>query len=434
MAASVGSSIPRWDGMAHATGATIYVDDIRLPDMLSVKVLTSPVHKGLIRHLDVSAAERVPGVAAVLTARDIPGVNIYGLIPDQPVLARDCIRYKGERIAAVVAVDEDTALEAIEKIGLDIEEQTPVFDPVDAMRPGAPLVRPEGNLWHFNSGPARILRVGDVDRAFGEADYCIEGTYTSRVNDHAPIEPQVSVAFLDIEGRLTIHTVSQAPHFHRDMLSAVFRMPAHRIRYLGGTIGGGFGSKNDIHCDHVAGLAALKTGRPVKYRLTRAEETLYTTKRGAWTFEIKDGVKRNGRLVARRVRAVHDTGAYAGMGPYVVEKVQLFCVGPYRIPNVSYDGYAVFTNKPMASSMRSFGLVNIGTVVETQMNRLAEALGMDPWEIRFVNAWREGDTGPTQWKVLAPGLIEAMKRAAELVGVHLPDHLVAMSSKESNVT
>lgn len=429
MSGYVGKPVLRYDGIGHATARTTYVDDIQLPGMLYIKVLRSPVHKGIIRHLDVSAAERMPGVAGVITAKDVPGVNAYGLAPDQPVFPAEHIRYKGERIAAVAAVDEETASEALEKIELDVEEQAPVFDPFQAMQPGAPLVRPEGNVYEFNSGQSRKIRLGDVEKSFKEADSIIEGTYTSLVNEHAPMEPQVSIAYIDETDRLAIHTVSQDLYFHLGMLSAVFNLPMNKIRYIGGTIGGGFGSKNDIHCDHVAGLMAIKIRKPVKYRLTRREETLYTTKRGAWSLEFKDGVKKDGRLIARKIRAIHDTGAYAGMGPYIVEKAEVFCVGPYWVPNVWYDGYAVFTNKPLASSMRAFGTANFAAAVETQMNRIAEGLGMDPWEVRFINAWRDGDMGPTQWTVVAAGLIEVMKRTAELAGIKLPDHLKAMSSQ-----
>lgn len=425
----VGKPVPRYDGIGHVTGKTTYADDIHLPGMLYIKVLLSPVHKGVIRHLDVTAAERMPGVAGVITAKDIPGKNAYGLIPDQPVFTPEHIRYKGERIAAVAAVDEDTALEALEKIKLDIEEQTPVFDPFEAMQPDAPLVRPEGNVWVFNSGTTRKIRLGDVEEGFKQADYIIEGTYTNSTNDHAPMEPQVSVAYIDETDRLAIHTVSQDLYFHLGMLCAIFDLPMNKIRYIGGTVGGGFGAKNDIHCDHVAGLMALKIRKPVKYRLTRHEEMLYTTKRGPWTFEFKDGVKKDGRIVARKVRTIHDTGAYSGMGPYVVDKNAILVAGPFAIPNIWIDGICVYTNKPPASSMRGFGIINGTSAEQLQMNRIAEAIGMDPWKIRFINAWRDGDIGATQFKIVAAGLIEAMKRAAELAGVELPEHLKAMSSR-----
>ena len=425
----VGKPILRYDGIGHVTARTTYVDDIQKPGMLSIKVLTSPVHKGIIRRLDVSAAAKMPGVAGVITAKDVPGTNAYGLIPDQPVFPAENIRYQGERLAAVAAVDEDTAMEALGKIKLEIEEQTPVFDPYEAMKPGAPLVRPEGNTFQFDSGPTRKIRLGDLEKGFREADYIVEGKYTNGMNDHAPMEPQVSVAYIDESDRLAIHTVSQDLYFHLGMLCAVFNLPMNKIRYIGGTVGGGFGAKNDIHCDHVAGIMALKIRKPVKYRHTRAEETLYTTKRGAWYFEFKDGVKKDGRIVARQVKTIHDTGAYSGMGPYVVDKNSILIGGPFYIPNIWIDGTCVYTNKPAASSMRGFGIINGTSAEQLQMDRIAETIGMDPWEIRFVNAWRDGDLGATQFKVEAAGLLEAMKRAAELAGVKLPAHLLAMSSR-----
>lgn len=425
----VGKPILRYDGIGHVTGRTTYVDDIQRPGMLYIKVLASPVHKGIIRHLDISSAEKMAGVGGVITARDVPGVNAYGLIPDQPIFTPEHIRFKGERIAAVAAMDEDTAMEALEKIKLDIEEQTPVFDPFEAMQPGAPLVRPEGNVYNFNSGRTRKIRLGNVEEGFKEADYIVEGKYTNSMNEHAPMELQVSVAYIDDADRLAIHTVSQDLYFHLGMLSAIFSLPMNKMRYIGGTVGGGFGAKNDIHCDHVAGLMALKIRKPVKYRLTRREETLYTTKRGAWTFEFKDGVKKDGRIIARKIRTIHDTGAYSGMGPYVVDKNAILVAGPFAIPNIWIDGTCVYTNKPPASSMRGFGIINGTSAEQLQMDRIAETIGMDPWEIRFVNAWRDGDLGATQFKVEAAGLIEAMKRAAELAGVELSAHLMAMSSR-----
>ena len=222
----VGKPILRYDGIGHVTARTTYVDDIQKPGMLYIKVLTSPVHKGIIRRLDVSAAAKMPGVAGVITAKDVPGTNAYGLIPDQPVFTPEKIRYKGERLAAVAAVDEDTAVEALGKIKLEIEEQTPVFDPYEAMKPGAPLVRPEGNVFQFDSGPTRKIRLGDVEKGFQEADYIIEGKYTNGMNDHAPMEPQVSVAYIDETDRLAIHTVSQDLYFHLGMLCGGLQ-PAH---------------------------------------------------------------------------------------------------------------------------------------------------------------------------------------------------------------
>lgn len=428
MAKYIGQSIPRYEGLGHVTGTTTYVDDVSMPGMLYIKVLRSPVHKGIIRKLDVSAAENMPGVAGVITACDVQGQNTY-YAADQPVLVAENVRYKGERIAAVAAVDEDTAMEAIEKIKLDIEEQTPVFDPLEAMKPEAPKVRPEGNIWEFNSGTSSIVRKGDVEEGFAEADEIVEHRYVTKMNDQAPLEPHVSVAYIDGNDRLTIHSVSQARHFHLTQLCPIFNLPISKVHLIGGTVGGGFGGKNEIQCDHIAGIMALKLRKPVKYRMTRKEDMLFSTKRGAFIHEYKSGIKKNGKITAHKIRAIHDYGAYNTMGAYAVEKQSMFLAGAYAVPNVWHDGYGVFTNKPVSSSMRGYTVINITYAIEVQMNLLAEAIGMDPWELRFINAWRDGDTGPTQWKVVAAGLIETMKKTAEMGGIELPDHLKAMSSQ-----
>jgi len=433
MAEYVGESMPRYEGLGQVRGATTYVDDIKLPGMVYVKVLGSPLHKGAIRHLDLSAARKTPGVIGTLTAEDIPGANTYGKYNDQPVFTPKHIRYKGERIVAVAAVDEDTAMEAIEKVKLDIEEQTPVFDMFEAIKPDAPLVRPDStsNLWVYEPGDmtTRILRLGDVEKGFAEADSIIEGRYTTGVQDHAPMEPHVSVAYIDEADRLAIHTVSQCLYFQLGMLAAIFNLPMSKIRYIGGTVGGAFGGKNAIHCDHVAGLAALKFRKPVKYRLTRREDLRYSTKRGPWVLEYKCGVKKDGRIVARHIREWHDTGAYGGMSAYATEKCGMFAAGAYAIPNILVEAQTILTNKLISSSMRGFAVINGQSAVEIQMNRIAEAIGMDPWELRFINAWRDGDKGVTQYVVQGAGALEAMKKAAELAGIQLPEHLMAMSSR-----
>ncbi len=428
----VGMSMPRYDGVGQATGRTKFVDDFVLPGMLYVKVLRSPVHKGVVRHLDVSPAENVPGVVGTLTAEDVPGVNLYGAGGDQPVFTPKHLRYRGERIAAVVAVDEDTAMEGVEKIDVDIEEQTPVFDMFEAMEPDAPLVRPdaETNLWEYEPGvTTRVMYIGDVEKGFEEADHIVEGRYTTGEQDHAPMEPHVSVAYLDEAERLAIHTVSQCLYFQLGQLSAIFGLPMSKIRYIGGTVGGGFGGKNHIHADHVAGIAALKFGKPVKYRVTRREDLQFSTKRGVFILEYKTGIKDDGMLVANHIKLWHDSGAYGGFSPYGAEKGSMFASGPYHVPNIRVDAQTVLTNKAGSSSMRGFTIMNGQFPMEMQLHKIAEKTGIDPWELRFINAWRDGDKGVSRYTVLGAGAIEAMKRAAELADIELPEHILAMDSR-----
>ena len=447
----VGQRVTRYDGMAHVTGETLFVDDRIVAGTQTIKALRSPVARGLIKSIDISAAEAMPGVAGVITAADVP-CNSFGLVPDQPVLAADAVRYRGQPIAAVAAADEDTAMEALAKIKLEIEEQEPVFDPLEAMKPGAPLVRPEGNLWMWGENNFRQVNLGDVEQAFNQADHIVESHHLHPSLEHAQLEPMASLAVPHAGPKLTIYTVSQALYFHLGMICGILQLEPgdvvckqwadktgsawrHNtgyadVNYIGGTVGGGFGAKNDIHADHVAALLALKTGRPCKWRWTRAEDLLYSTFRGAWDIHIKDGVTKDGRIIARQMTSVRDAGAYATLNPYVVDKHCYLAAGPYFIPNVSVKGYCVFTNKPPSSSMRGFGITPAAFATEVQMDMIAEKLGKDPWEVRLINAYRNGDHTATRRVLRSAALVEVIKNLAEKAGVELPDHLKAMSSQE----
>jgi CO/xanthine dehydrogenase Mo-binding subunit len=441
----VGERKRRYDGLAHVTGETRFVDDLHVPGTLMVKVLRSPVAKGTLRLIDTSAARSLPGVASVITHEDVPN-NAFGLVPDQPVLAQS-IRFKGQPIAAVAAVDERTALRALDRIAMEIDEEEPVFDPLEAMKPDAPLVRPEGNCFLFDGRPFRRVVLGDVEAGFAAADFIVEGSYRTSSVEHAPLETQVSLAVPGDGGRLTIHTVSQSLVFHRALLARILEVDENDLRIAGwagrtrngwqgkpqidfrsGTVGGGFGGKNDIHADHVTALLALRTGRPVKWRWTREEEMLYSTHRGVWQITIRDGVQKSGRIVARQARSIRDAGAYSALNTYVVEKHAFNVSGPYFVPNILAEGYCVYTNRPPASSMRGFGVTPGTFAVEMQMNKIAAQLGMDPWKLRFLNAFRNGEPTATRRVLDSVYLIETMQACARKAGVELPPDLLAMSS------
>ncbi len=425
----IGKPTPRTDGIAQVTATNAYIDDIRLPGMLTVKVLRAPVLKANLLNVDVSRAARVRGVAAVISAKDVPG-GCYGMYGDQRVLADGEIRYKGQVIAAVAAVDQDAALEAVEQIKLDLEELPAVLAPEEAMKPDAPKVRPEGNLWSFDGGPCRKVRLGDVDKGFADADHIVEGTYTTPMQEQSPMETSCSVAVLEGGDQLVIHSTSQSPYIHLRQLSNVLKLPMNRMRLVVGNTGGAFGARFEMHTDHVAALLALKTRKPVKWRWNREEETLYSTHRARWKFYCKDGVKKDGRIVARYVRTIHDAGAYTGFAPYCVEKNAMMVSGPFHIPNIAIDGYCVYTNRTPSGAMRGFGVLAGQVCEEIQIHRMADLLGMDPWEIRFLNVWREGDMTATGKVVDHVAAIECMQAAARLAGIDLPDRLKAMSSRD----
>jgi CO/xanthine dehydrogenase Mo-binding subunit len=425
----IGASMPRYEGEGRVTGKTTYVDDINMPGMCYVKVFRSPVHHGIIKSVDPTETLKIPGVLGVLTHADVPGVNC-GWFGDCEVFAEKAVRFKGQIICGVVAETEDIAWEGVQKLKVDIEELAAVFEVSEALKPGAPSVRGEGdNYFYWGDKPTFTLKLGDVEAGFKEADFIVESEYTEGGQDHAYMEPHASVAYFDGGERLCIHTVSQCLYFQLRPLCAIFNLPMSKIRYIGGNVGGGFGGKNEIHADHIAGVAAIKFRRPIKFRWTRQEDLAYSTKRGGWRFHYKDGVTKDGRIVARHVEHWKDGGAFVTFSPYGVEKGSLFLCGPYSIPNILIEGHCVFTNKPTSSSMRGYTIMNGQFCADVQVQKIADKLGMDPWEVRMINAFRDGDLGAGHYVIEGAGAIEAVKSTAELAGVDLPAHLLQMSSR-----
>jgi len=275
----------------------------------------------------------------------------------------------------------------------------------------------------------RKIRKGDTEKGFAEADIILEGSYRTPSQEHAPLETCCSVAYMDEKDRLVIHSKSQGIFFVLGGLCAVFNLPMSKVKFVGGTIGGGFGAMNSVHTDHIAGLLALKTGKPVRFKFTREEEMMYSTVRSPWYFKFKDGVKKDGRIVARQIEVIHDCGGYTDLGLYAVEKNINFISGPNSIDNVSIDAYLVYTNKVPSGSMRGFG-INIGQFAEqVQMDKIAAATGIDPFEIRLINAFKEGDKNHIESPLTAVSQIETLQNVAEMSGKILPEKYLSMSSK-----
>jgi CO/xanthine dehydrogenase Mo-binding subunit len=435
----VGQSVKRRDGVGHVTGQTQYVDDVFYPNMLWLQMVRSPVARGKIRRIDTSRAEAMPGVAAVITAQDVPNnwytiLCLIGIEPnDEPVLAHEEVMYEGEPICAVVAETEDIAREAAAQIllDLDIEEQPPVLDVEYAIRPEAPAIKKWGNnTFMYDGMNHRRLRFGDVEAGFAQADYIVEGTYQLSPIEHAPIETHVCVVKPEPDGRLTVHTNTQALYFTMDNTAIILKVPSNRLRMIGGTVGGGFGGKVDVITEPITCIAAMKTRRPVKWRWSREEEFRYSSTRAAVKMEYKDGVMKDGRIVARKVRSLQDAGAYHRHSPYGVQKHMANLPGPYNIPNVWVDAYCVYTNRQPSSAMRGFGVTEASFAIEVQMDRIARTIGMDPWEIRLINAYRNGQMRPVRKIVEDATLVETLQAAAQLVGHELPERLRAMSSDD----
>jgi CO/xanthine dehydrogenase Mo-binding subunit len=431
----VGKSVARRDGMGHVTGKTVYVNDISFPDMLYLKMVRSPVPHADILNLDFSEAEKVPGFVRALTYEDVPK-NIYtiltliGVGPDEEyVLAEDKVRYIGEPIAAILAESEEAAMEAVSQVRLDLEELPAVFDVEEALKPGAPILKEWGtNYFVYEGHHCRRVRFGDVEKGFSEADFIVEDRYQTSPIEHAPSETTGCVAKPEADGRITIYSNTQALFFTLDNAAIILQVPFQKLHLVGGTVGGGFGGKVDVIVEPISALAAMKTNRPVKYMFSRLEEMQASSSRGAWRMYFKDGVTKDGRIIARQVTTYADSGAYNRHTPYAVTKHAANIAGPYRIPNVRIDAHCVYTNKQPGSAMRGFGVTPASFALEMQMDKIAKVVGMDPWEIRFLNAYRDGDMKPHQKVVEDATLIEVMQAAAKLVGHELPEDLKLMKS------
>lgn len=432
----VGQSVARRDGMGHVTGKTIYIDDMKFPDMLYLKMVRSPVPHARLKGLDFSEAEKVPGFVRAITHRDVPK-NIYtilcliGVGPDEePVLAVDKVLYQGEQIAAIVAETEEAATEAANRVELDLEELPAVFDVEEALKADAPILKEWGtNYFVYEGHHCRRVRYGDVETALAEADYIVEGRYQTSPIEHAPTETTGCIAKPEADGRFTVYTNTQALFFTLDNTALILNIPFNKLHFVGGTVGGGFGGKVDVIVEPIATLAAMLTNRPVKYRFSREEEMRVSSTRGAWRMYFKDGIMKDGRIIARQITSYADSGAYNRHTPYAVTKHAANVAGPYNIPNVSIDAHCVYTNRQPGSAMRGFGVTPASFALEVQMDKIAETVGLDPWEIRFINAYHNGDVKPHRKVVEDATLIETMQAAAKLVGHPLPDEFVRMNSE-----
>jgi CO/xanthine dehydrogenase Mo-binding subunit len=424
---AVGARLPRYDGVAHVTGRTQFVDDFRVPNMLWAKGLRSPVDHAAIKRLDVQKAAAIKGVRAVVTWEDVPRLvyghlEALGIPGDEPLLAKDEVRYKGQPIALVAAEDEETAQQAVEAIEVEFEERPALFDIRRAADPDAPQVHHWGNWYpHFeNEMDVRQIRKGDIDRAFDQADTIVSGVYRPAAIEHVPMEPQTALVVPEASGRLTIYSCTQALYFSMGVVAAHLEWPLNKLKVVGGTVGGGFGGKVDTATETISAIAALKAGRPVKWRWTREEEFLCSSTRAPWHMEIADAVTKDGWILGRRMLTLHDSGAYARFSPYGVTKHSFHHTGAYSIPNLHFDGYVVFTNRVPTTAMRGFGVTSVSFATELHVSRVAEVLGIDPFELRLKNANRIGDTSPNGIAYTDPSTVPTILAIADALGHELP--------------
>jgi len=445
--AAVGCPVPRPDARAKVTGQATFAADLYLEGMLHAKVMRSQYPHARLLRVDTSKAKALPGVAAVLTAEDVPGAKNHGLvIPDWPVLAYDKVRYVGDAIALVAAETEEIAEQALELIQVDYEPLPVVISPQEALAPDAPLVHDGGNLLkHIR------VRKGDAEKGFAEADVIVEREYRTPSLDHAFLEPEAGVATIDEEGhvlspqslgpvlvalgplaqgqrvqdkclrtkglskgKITVHVGSQIPFADRRQIADSLAIPEEKVRVKATQVGGAFGGKEDISVQIHVALLAQATGRPVKLVFTRQESMIVHPKRHATTIRLRTAATSDGQLTAVRAEIYGDAGAYASLSEHVMTRTATHAAGPYDVPNVEIDCYAAYTNNVPAGAFRGFGVPQSAFAVESQMDILAEELGLSPFELRRKNALRvESTTATGQVLRESVGLLETIGRVEE---------------------
>jgi carbon-monoxide dehydrogenase large subunit len=423
----IGKAIPRIDALEKITGQAIYGDDLKFPNMLYAKALRSEYAHARILNINIEKAKKLPGVKAVVTGKDAPFLGGEALM-DYPFLAIDKVRYVGEAIAAVAAVDEETAEEAIELIEVEYDPLHVLLDPQKAMEPGAPLIHEKMHTYQRlavikpieNTNICHVLQFlkGDVNHGFDESDFFFEDTFTTQMVQHGAIEPHMAIAQVDPSGKITVWVTNDSPHRLRQDLSSSMGIPLKKLRVISPPyVGGNFGGKGGLKVETLCIPLALKTDhKPVKMVLTREEVFTSSLVRHPGIVTLRTGVKKDGRIWAREAKVIYDTGAYAEKGPTVCHQACVAAVGPYKIPNVKVDGYCVYTNKPIAGAYRGYGIPQVAWAHESQMDIIARQLGIDPVQIRLKNGVEEGDVSPTgQQKLNSVGLKECIKKVAESV-------------------
>ncbi|HJX39625.1 MAG TPA: molybdopterin cofactor-binding domain-containing protein [Anaerolineae bacterium] len=401
----VGASVQKKDALEKALGTIKYGDDMRLEGALRGKVLFSAHPHAEILGIDTGAAKQMPGVQAVLTAKDVPGDNVYGpMVRDAQVMAMDKVRFIGEPVVVVFAETEEQAEAARDACRVEYRPLPGVFTPEQALAPDAPQIHPEGNIHHQAQ-----IRKGDVDQGFAAADVVVEGTYTTPFIEHAYLEPEAGLAEPTPDGGVKVMMNTQYPFGDQRQIADALGIPTEKVQVVQIPGGGAFGAKNDITLQILLAMGALATGRPVKMVLTRGESLRMHVKKHANTMHYRTGATRDGKLVALLAQLILDTGAYGSWGIEVTEQATVFSTGPYEIPNVQVDSTATYTNNVPCGAMRGFGINQVTFAMEAQMDALAEKLGMDPFAIRRINAMRPGSTTSTG-QVLGPsvGLLQTL--------------------------
>ncbi|MGG1554387.1 xanthine dehydrogenase subunit D [Paenibacillus ferrarius] len=404
--------IIRPDGKEKVTGELRYLTDLTAPGMLHGKVLRSAYAHAWILSIDTSKAKQVPGVRAVITADDVPGLNLFGIaFPHQPVLCKERVRYVGDAVAAVAADTVEIAEYALSLIEVVYEPLPVVDDPETALEAGTMLLHPEGNLLHQTS---LTLGDGDMQAAFSACAHVVEETYYTPRQMHTYMETEGGLFIPEADGRLTVYSPTQHGYKDRFQLARILGIPEEQIRVVSSPIGGSFGGKDELNVQPFGALMARITGLPIKMHNTRRESVVAGIKRHPMRIRMKTGCDRAGRLIAHQVSILADTGAYATLGCEVLNFATEHAIGPYTIPHVAVEGKSVYTNNGVSGEFRGFGGNQVIFAVESQIERLAERLGLDAWELRRLNLRSPDDPGPMGQPIVATeGASQVWARARE---------------------
>ena len=405
----VGESVPNVDALDKVLGKACFAADLQVEGVLHLKVLRSDRPHARINSIHTEKAAQMPGVVRVFTHKDIPGKNLIGIInKDQHVLAEEKVRFVGDPIALVVADSEREANQALGEIGVEYEDLPSIFDPAEALD-SPTLIHETGNLLHQSN----VVK-GDIAKGFSEADLIIERTYQTSMLEHSYLEPDAGAAWIDENGRIAIFASTQNPFYdHRQIVDCLGVEP-DQVRCIQPATGGGFGGKLDITVQCFLALAMYHLRRPVRLKYSREETYLTTAKRHPLKMRYKSGVTRDGRLVAMEVDITGDTGAYASYGVAVAGRSAVHATGPYQVPHVKVTSKVVYTNHPYSGAMRGFGVPQVAFAHESQMDILADELGMDPLEIRLLNAFERGsETATGQVLNASVGIKECLRKIVQ---------------------
>lgn len=416
----IGKRLPRVDAKDKVTGKALYTDDLSLPGTLCGMILRSPLPHARIVDIDVSRALRLSGVKAVVTGDDTAKIK-FGIISrsakymDEYPLAVDKVRFVGEEVAAVAAVDAEAALEALDLITVEYKELPAVFDALEARKPEAVQIHehaPNNISREFH------LKKGEPQKAFKKCDYVREDTFTTQSAIHCYMEPRTALAAWDQSGKLTVYTSTQTPYYVQQHLGLTLDMNPDNIRVIKPCVGGGFGGKSDglSAVEFCAALLAKHAGRPVKLVSSRDEEFMAARRKHPTQITMKTGVKKDGTIIARQCLAVLDGGAYCSLGPLTTVLIGTFQTLPFKFEHFRYDGYRIYTNKPPCGAMRGHGGPQVHFAQDVQLDMIAEDLGLDPLEMAVKNGLRTGDESAAGFKIVSSGFRECLEKAAAQSG------------------